>query len=200
MSKCNLYITYVLPFNQIRSVYHLYISNVTAKNEVHRSSMFCCSIWRILVNFEKQHNFSVNLLVAAAVSSFLNRKSSISLKILCVKMKVFFSIQHATSSKIVFSSAICCVPYWTTLLSNSLRRRDADFAEQKRSFKGKVGQANDGQFFGETWANITKATFEEVALNFYDLGLLKKGTSKKTTDALLWQKEDFHYVALLWVL
>ena len=31
------------------------------------------------MNFEKQHNFSVNLLVAA-VSSFLNRKSSISLK------------------------------------------------------------------------------------------------------------------------
>ena len=141
---------------------------------------FCCSIWRILVNFEKQHNFSVNLLVAA-VSSFLNRKSSISLKILCVKMKVFFSIQHATSSKIVFSSAICCVPYWTTLLSNSLRRRDADFAEQKRSFKGKVGQANDGQFFGETWANITKATFEEVALNFYDLGLLKKALKWRRT-------------------
>ena len=103
----------------------------------------------------------------------------------------FFSIQHATSSKIVFSSAICCVPYWTTLLSNSLRR-DADFAEQKRSFKGKVGQANDGQFFGETWANITKATFEEVALNFYDLGLLEKAL--KDDDALLWQKKDFHYV------
>lgn len=149
--------------------------------------------------FRKTTQFFRQFASGSSSSSFLNRKSSISLKILCVKMKVFFSIQHATSSKIVFSSAICCVPYWTTLLSNSLRRRDADFAEQKRSFKGKVGQANDGQFFGETWANITKATFEEVALNFYDLGLLKKGTSKKTTDALLWQKEDFHYVALLWV-
>ena len=175
----------VLPFNQIRSVYHLYISNVTAKHEVHRSSMFCCSIWRILVNFEKQHNFSVNLLVAAAVVVFLIAKAAFRWRSYAWKWKFFFSIQHATSSKIVFSSAICCVPYWTTLLSNSLRRRDADFAEQKRSFKGKVGQANDGQFFGETWANITKATFEEVALNFYDLGLLKKGTSKKTADALL---------------
>ena len=82
------------------------VSNVTAKHEVHRSSLFCCSIWRILVNFEKQHNFSVNLLVAAAVSSFLNRKSSISLKILCVKMKVFFlfSMQRVPKSFLVVPS------------------------------------------------------------------------------------------------
>ena len=57
------------------------------------------------MNFEKQHNFSVNLLVAAV--SFLNRKSSISLKILCVKMKVFFflfSMQRVPKSFLVVPS------------------------------------------------------------------------------------------------